>query len=208
MKRFRYLAIRLVPYLAVGLGLYAVKSAWAALVGYHIGMAIVLTLAGQWGQARRIRPGRWGLVLTGSLPAALAGWLLYRSWPGLVTAPGVQAQVQAWGLSGWGWVPFIAYFSLVNPWLEEIYWRGWLGNDARMLVLDDFWFASYHLLILFPFVELGWLMLAWGVLVSAAWGWRQVTNYTGSLFASSLAHVVADFSILLAISARLNGSLF
>ncbi len=108
------------------------------------------------------------------------------------------------GLVQGSWLPFILYFSLVNPWLEEIYWRGWLGSQAHHPIPDDLWFGAYHLLILAPFVSWPWLLLALVALTGAAWSWRQVARITGSLFAPGLAHLLADFSILLAIYLRTN----
>ena len=35
-----------IPYAAVGVGLYALRSAWAAILLYHIGIAIALSICG------------------------------------------------------------------------------------------------------------------------------------------------------------------
>jgi hypothetical protein len=203
MKFIRYLAIRLVPYIAVAVGLFALKSAWAALVGYHIGIVIALSLAGQWRHGLRLRPGGSALWLVSSVVvSSLAGYLLFAHWDFVHVAAQTPSALRQLGLDSASWLPFILYFSLVNPWLEEIYWRGWLGSDTQRPILDDLWFGGYHLLILAPFVSWPWLLVAFLVLAGTAWAWRQVTRLTGSLFFPGLAHLLADFSILSAIFLR------
>ena len=40
------MAAAVVPYAAVGAGLYALGSAWAAILLYHLGIVIVLSITG------------------------------------------------------------------------------------------------------------------------------------------------------------------
>ncbi len=51
------------------------------------------------------------------------------------------------------WPLFIAYFSLVNPFFEEYFWRGVLGSNSKKLYIGDAAYAGYHILILWNSVD-------------------------------------------------------
>ncbi|MDX9991780.1 MAG: CPBP family glutamic-type intramembrane protease [Anaerolineales bacterium] len=194
---------RLVPYLAVGFGLFFFKNAWLALLGYHLGILLFLGLNRAFGRFRALRlvlhPG-WA-ALAGAL-SYLAGLLLYLGWDELLLPADSSVSLASLGLTAPTWPWFIAYFALVNPWLEETYWRAWLSGRSQYPVPEDFWFGGYHLLILWPFVSLGWMALAFVILSAAAWFWRQIFRQTGSLLIPVIAHTLADFSILTAVYLR------
>jgi hypothetical protein len=120
-------------------------------------------------------------------------------WPRIFVTPSLNATLADWGLTFASWPWFIVYGGLVNPWLEEIYWRGGLGSAARFPVLNDAVFSGFHLLILAPFISIVWLVVAFIILASTGWLWRQVANRCGSLLPSALCHLAADVSILLVI---------
>jgi membrane protease YdiL (CAAX protease family) len=113
----------------VALGLFEFHSAWIALVGFHL--AILLSL---WivrpevpvGVLRISRNLKW--VVASVLLGASSGVTLFYLWDGFGFASDLPDQVQALGLSSSNWIPFIAYFALVNPLLEEYFWRGYLGT--------------------------------------------------------------------------------
>jgi membrane protease YdiL (CAAX protease family) len=193
----------LVPYLAVGFGLLYFRNAWAALISYHLGILLLLGFGRAFGHFRRLRPTLHpGWALAAWISACLAGLLLYLGWNNLPLPEDLTVSLASLGLTANSWPWFIAYFALVNPWLEETFWRGWLSGPAQSPLPQDFLFSGYHLLILTPFVPWPWLTLAFGILAAAAWFWRQVYRRTGSLFIPSVAHLLADFSILTAISTR------
>jgi hypothetical protein len=120
-------------------------------------------------------------------------------WPFLHVSPRLPQTLLEWGLNSGSWPWFIAYSALVNPWLEELYWRGWQGSASRHLVTTDFFFAGFHLVILAPFLSIYWLAFAFIILVSTGWLWRRVTTRYDSLLVSGLSHLAADVSILLVI---------
>lgn len=194
---------RLVPYFAVGLGLLLFKNAWLALVGYHLGILLIMGRGRAWGQFRAMRPVlHLGWAVSAWISACLAGLLLYLGWDGLPLPSDFPVSMVSLGLTAQTWPLFIAYFVLVNPWLEETYWRGWLSGSSKFPVVEDLWFAGYHALILWPFISTGWLVLAIAILIAAAWFWRQAARQTDSLFIPAIAHLLADFSILTAVYLR------
>ncbi|RJP51442.1 MAG: hypothetical protein C4583_08550 [Anaerolineaceae bacterium] len=190
----------LMPYLTVGVGLYVVNNAWVAVLGYHAGIILLVTLAGAWPRLGEFRPNAplWKTILFG-LTGLSAGAALYFLWPFIHVSSELTTALLRWGLNPRSWPLFIAYGALVNPWLEEAFWRGWLGSANRHPVLHDAVFAGFHLVVLAPFFPLLWLIVAFLVLAFSGWLWRQVIRTEKSMLASTLFHMAADVSILLVI---------
>jgi hypothetical protein len=188
----------IVPYVAVALGLFVFHSAWFALVGYHVGMVAFLYFGKADVDPRLFLPRNNILLIVGMIVFGLIGGIgLGIMWDRFGVSDQAGMILSAWGLNSVSWIPFIVYFALVNPWLEEIYWRGWLGDDQKHPVLNDFLFAGYHLMIVGLFVNIGWTLFAFFALIVAAWAWRQIARMDRSLFAPSLSHLAADASILI-----------
>jgi membrane protease YdiL (CAAX protease family) len=78
-------------------------------------------------------------------------------WPWLAVPPAINSHLQSIGLTADSWPYFIAYFIIINPWLEEFFWRGFLVNLSRKIVLNDLLFAGYHLLVLAGTMDAVWL---------------------------------------------------
>jgi hypothetical protein len=194
----------LMPYLTVCVGLYVFNSAWAAVLGYHAGIILLVTLAKAWPRLGEFRPSApiWKTILFG-LTGCTAGVMVYFLWPLLHVSPHLTDALSNWGLVPSAWPLFIAYATLVNPWLEESYWRGWLGSANRQPILRDAVFAGFHLVVLAPFFPLFWLVVAFLVLAGSGWMWRQVIRTEQSMLATTLFHMAADVSILLVICSTL-----
>jgi hypothetical protein len=195
----RYLAIAL-PYAAVLLGLYVLRSAWAAILLYHAGMVTLLRLGGQQGLLRSVRQG-W------SAPAAVAigivcatcGLLLALLW-GTISREymNLGETLTGFRLSGLSWWVFAAYYVTVHPVLEEIYWRGYLPGAHRFPAAVDVAFAGYHVPVLCLFVKVPWVLVSFGVLLFAAWSWRQLAARYSGLGVAIAGHAAADLSIVAA----------
>ena len=188
------------PYLAIWAGLFFFKSAWFALLGFHIAILLALLL---------LRPSipinilfkskspKW--ILFSMLFCSTSGIGLYFLWHIFGVVQDLPSQLKSLGLYSTSWFPFIAYFSLVNPFVEEYFWRGVLGSATRKLHIGDVVFAGYHALILWNRVNPFSTLFAVIILVSAGWLWRQLFRKDHGLLAAVLGHMVADFSILLTI---------
>ena len=187
-------------YLAIGLGLFVFHSAWGALVGFHVAILVSLLIA---------RPNipvtvlfkstniKW--ILLSILLCGSSGITLYFLWDKFGVASDLSAQVKALGLNSSTWLPFIAYFALVNPFVEEYFWRGYFGNPTKNLHLYDFIYSGYHGLILIGMVGVRSIVFALSMLVLAGWFWRQVAREDHGLLAPVLGHMAADFTILFTV---------
>ena len=195
----KWFAVTLV-YLSICLGYFWARNAWVTLLGFHAAMIVSLILA-----RPNLPPSilfknnhpKWSIASV--LLCALSGICLYFLRHALGFAQDLHAQLESIGLTTQTWLPFILYAVLVNPVVEEYFWRGYLGSAARGLNLFDPIFAGYHILILVGKANLPAIVLIVIVLTFAAWFWRQIARESGGLLAPALGHMAADLTILLAI---------
>lgn len=189
-------------YLSVAFGLFVFRNAWAALLGFHAAILGSLLIT---------RPNipisllfknsnkKW--IVVSVLLCGVSGIALFFLWDIFGVASDLPAQVASLGLNSRTWIPFIAYFALVNPFIEEYFWRGYLGSPSRKFHHSDFLYSGFHALILIGRVRFGSILLAFIVLALAGWFWRQIVRADGGLLAPVLGHMAADFTILMTIRA-------
>jgi len=190
----------LVVYLAVILGMFLFRNAWAALLTFHLAIIISVFIAKPDTSLKILLTGRslkWPLltmILCGS-----TGITLYFFWDKFGITHDLAAHVETMGLNRSSWIPFIAYFTLVNPFVEEYFWRVYLGSKTTNFTASDFLYAGFHGLILMDNVRTDMIVYSVAVLIVAGWFWRQIARADGGLRAPLLGHMAADFSILTAV---------
>jgi membrane protease YdiL (CAAX protease family) len=100
------------------------------------------------------------------------------------------------GLRGSAWIAFLVYYSFVNPWLEELFWRGLLARQTSFGWTSDLLYAGYHLFVLAPFITLPWLLFCFILLTATGAFWRFLTTRSDSLALPALTHLVADIAVI------------
>lgn len=200
MKIFLRRVAPLIPYLTVGLGVFVFHNAWVAILSYHVGMLGLLFLSGSKISLRRAYSGKtvW-LPVLGAVAGAASGVILYLIWPMLSIPGDISKFVAGLGINSATWPFFLVYFILVNPVIEEYFWRGFLGSSSRLFTLDDALFAGYHILVLAGQISTFWLVGCFIVLTLAAWAWRQINRMNGGILASTVSHLTADIMVILTI---------
>lgn len=191
------------PYLAVAIGVFWLQDALAALLGFHAAIVISLLLARSQvplGILFKSRDIRW--VILSVLLCGSSGLSLYFFWSYFQVIGDLSAHIASFGLTRSTWPPFLAYFVLVNPLIEEYFWRGYLGSPSRALHASDFLYAGFHGLILLGRMQTAAILYTLIVLVLAGWLWRQLARADAGLLAPVLGHTAADFTILMAIYLR------
>ena len=188
------------PYVAVIVGMYTLRSAWASFAIYQVLMVLVLSLARQWHRVPELARSRSRPLFVVAVATPLGGIALYLLAPVLGLTANLAATCARFGITNATWLPFIVCFGLTNPWLEELYWRGYLGSASTTLRWNDVWFGAYHALFLAPFI--GWSSLsALVLLIAVGWAWRQTARLSQGLLVPAVSHFCADVSILLAVRA-------
>ena len=195
--------IPVLVYLAVGLGMFIVRQAWVALLVFHLAIVISLLVVKPELPIKTLFASRgYKWILINILLCGSSGAVLYFLWDEFGIVKDFAAQVEALGLNSSTWLPFIAYFTLVNPLIEEYFWRGYLGSPTEDLHASDMAYAGFHGLILLDRMKADAVVYALAMLVLAGWFWRQIARKDGGLLAPVLGHMAADFSVLLAVYLR------
>jgi membrane protease YdiL (CAAX protease family) len=196
----------ILAYLAVALGLFIVRNAWCALLGFHLAIIVSLVFTKPNIPIKALFTGRdIRFILPSVLLGAASGMILYFFWDEFGIVDDVSIQVEALGLNQANWAAFIAYFALANPLIEEYFWRGYLGSGTTTFYVSDFLYSGFHALILINKVPTGMIMYGLAVLVLAGWFWRQMAQAGRGLLAPVLGHMTADLTILLAVYLNLQG---
>jgi uncharacterized protein len=190
----------ILPYLAVWAGLFIFKNAWLTLLGFHLAILLaVFLLRSALPPHDFFKPANLKHVLSSILICSLSGLSLYLLWDVFEIADDLPMQLAALGLNSSTWFGFIAYFSLVNPFVEEYFWRGTLGSNSTKIFLGDVIYAGFHIIAVWGMAHPLSMLFMLFVLTLAGWFWRQLYRRDGSLLAPVLSHMAADLSILIAV---------
>ena len=194
----------ILPYLAVAIGLFWAQNAFFTLLGFHVAILLSLLLVRSSIPIKilfKSNDFRW--VVLSILLCGSSGDSIYFFWSYFGIASDLPADIESYGLTRSTWPLFIAYFVLVNPWIEEYFWRGYLGSSTRGLYPSDFLYAGFHALILMNKMPIGAIIYSLVVLILAGWFWQQLVRIDGGFLAPVLGHMAGDFTILLAVYLRL-----
>ena len=186
------------PYIAVLVGLFGLRSAWAALLLYNGGMLVVIAARGVRCKAARFGLPGW-VVACAIVVSAAAGPSIFFAADLVSSAPWSDT-LRAVGLSGASWRWFVVYFALVHPVVEETFWRGALDERHGLLALQDFAFGGYHALVLSLFLRPLFVVISTLGLVAVAALWRAMRDRSSGLALPLVTHAVADISIILSVS--------
>lgn len=190
-------------YLAVIIGVFWFRDAWVAVLGFHFSIIISLLYAKPNIPVAilfKSTNAKW--IILSILLCGSSGVSLYFLWHLLGIGNDISEQTLALGLNPRNWLFFIAYFALVNPFIEEYFWRGYLGDATHNLYISDVIYAGYHALVLIGKAHWISIMFSIAVLTLAGWLLRQIAREDHGLLAPALGHMSADFMILAAIYLR------
>jgi hypothetical protein len=187
-----------VPYVAILIGLYIFKNAWIAIGLYHLGIVFFLVVGDRNSLLKKIRKG-WNTTMaaTGIVVSVMTFFLIFTLWEYMQLEDiRLDNALVGFGLHGSSWFFFMIYFSTIQPFLEELYWRGYMGYNHKFFSWMDLAFAGYHILVLCLFIKWLWLIIAFIVLTAAAFGFRRIAYKLEGLAVPLLSHIAADVSII------------
>ena len=209
-------SVGLLPWIAAWLGSYALHSAVAAFLFYHL---LCLSAAGIYGRLygsedRRAASRRNWITLSiaaGAIMAAtyfLAGTLGFFTWlinPVHIRAALAMQRIPARPMD---YAALFLYFAAVNPIAEELFWRGTIypalrraGADIpRATLVSALLFGSWHWLIVRLFFAPIWSLLITLGIIAAGVVFAMVFERVRSIAFSILVHALAaDVPILLVL---------
>lgn len=210
---WRLLATLVLPSVLGAVGMFGLRSITATFFLYLLGGCVLLPwlllgarpLAGGGGlpfaPARPGWPrGDWGLIAVFG-PVFLVLYFLVRPFLGEVTD--YQARVSALGLDLADPVITLLVFVVLNPLLEEWWWRGQatprccaaLGR-RRGLVLAAAGFGAYHVVLLAALFPLPLALVRASFIAATGWFWSHVAMTRNSWRAVYAAHFAADLAMV------------
>jgi membrane protease YdiL (CAAX protease family) len=190
----------IIPYITIGIGLLVFHSAWLAILSYHIGMVTILSISKTGIDRKHVFQGNsYWIPLITALVGVGSGILLYILWPLFSVPDDINSYIRSIGLNEQTWPVFLIYFIIVNPLIEEYYWRGYLATATKGIALNDLLFSGYHLIVLAGYIETIWMIVVFFALTIGAWFWRQMNRLNEGLLASIISHIAADITIILTI---------
>ena len=129
----------ILPYLAVGIGLFWIQPALIAVLCFHFAIILSLILARSPIPLKvlfKSRSTQW--VILSILLCGSSGIFLYFFWSSFEVVSDLSVQIESLGLTGSTWSLFITYFVFINPLVEEYFWRGYLGSTTKSPHPSDF----------------------------------------------------------------------
>lgn len=189
------------PYLAVILGVFFLKSGWFAVLLYHSTLLVCVIGINGFNTLRLIKSGynRCLGPLIG-LCGLVPGVVILFIWPfAKQQTVDLKQLMNMLSLSNNSFAVFALYCCLVNPILEELFWRGCFKHDSWHPGLSDALFAGYHAVILMPVINSMFAVLSFLALMFVGWSFRNIYRLTGGLAIPLLAHLIADIAILYSV---------
>ena len=134
-----------------------------------------------------------------SLVFGFAGLILVVGAPWLMDGGLFTERLLSVGLNNHNIVWFSVWFSLLNPVLEELLWRGALYSPRLTPSVFDAAFGGYHAIVMLYLLPWPWAILVFSVCAIAGWLWRILHTYSSGLGLPILAHTLSDASIMAAV---------
>ncbi|MGC5323881.1 CPBP family intramembrane glutamic endopeptidase [Brevibacillus sp. SYSU BS000544] len=212
----RYVVIGLAPTVLVAIGLHVAHSVTLTFALFFSWLAVVPLIdhlvvqkqslsqaVGIWGltvTARQALIG-FGLGISFTLALLIGAYFLHDM---LFDVKHLRSLLEKWHFSGNQSGLLLVVLVLLNPILEEIYWRGYLQSrngqapgSIRSLLLTSLWFTAYHLVVIIPIFNWPFCVVAALSIYTAGvlWGW--IRDRSHSLFAPVLSHMLADLGIVI-----------
>jgi hypothetical protein len=190
------------PYVSSALGIHVFHSAWAALLLYHAAIAAVVLRRGlkpACVEACRGWSTPWGLGL--ALLCLGNGGALVLLWRFVARDPGaLSGQLARLGLAQGSWWLFGAWYVLVHPILEELFWRRTLTSGRSGPAFPELAFAGYHSIVLIAFMPWYWVVPVVLLLAGMGWVWRRLVMRLGGPAVPIVSHACASLGTIAAAS--------
>lgn len=185
----------------VALLLHGQAAAWVTMLSYQAGCALAATAAGGRLGARPPAPALLAVAVTTTIAVFALG--AGARWLGV--APPVPSLWKSWGLAPPADVGLLGLYALLNPWLEEWFWRGTLLGSAvkrrlrpaGAVALSIGAFMPFHLVFLLRSFGVTLGLLFAGVVLAAASLWAALQERHGHTWWSAASHVGADLGVVL-----------
>lgn len=196
----------MIPYAAILIGIFGFQNAWVAVGLYYCGAAILISARLGIQSRALIGSGwswKWVVLSIGFAIAILIGARIL--WNQIQRSDiSLDEIFDRYGLGGSAGILFCAVALLINPIIEELFWRGCFQSNPRRLFSGDLIFAGYHIFVLWMVVRWYWVVLFFVGLALFGWMMRYLKYSLRGLGTVWFAHEMADLAIIMSILLILN----
>lgn len=163
------------------------SSGWAALLAYHVQILL-------WTIHKRpgLKTPSQNKTFFWALPFILAGPVLYLLLP-YVTHSSLSDWLASHHLSRLSLYIMVPYFGTIHTFLEQVHWSTLRGETSTA----HFFFAGYHMLVLYSLLSLPWLIICFTVLVASSFLWDYLYRRSGSIIVPFISHALADTGVII-----------
>lgn len=190
------------PYIPIGAGLLLFKNAWIAVLGFHgVILAALWIHRNKWNIATLWNGGGLAwlpviMVLTLAFGIGLI-WIA-ELFPGYDRY--LRRVLRGLGVSG-PWMAVLAiYTCMVNPVLEEAFWRGLFFEGHRRPAISDLAYGGIHVLVFLPFMSFHQALVGAVFLVGIGYLWRTIARRRGGLALPLAWHALGDVVVILVVA--------
>lgn len=103
------------------------------------------------------------------------------------------------GMNDLIWKIFMIYYIIINPPLEELFWRNLLSKETDTNFLYDILYAGYHIFVVVLFIKIFWVLITFIILFSVGYIWRRISKRNQGLLIPYLSHLAGDISLMVAV---------
>lgn len=121
----------------------------------------------------------------------------------LLDIEGLRLLLMEWGFSGPGEIGLVLVLMVLNPILEEVYWRGYMYEKLRVkekavyaIAVTATFYTLYHILSVIQIFQAGYAIVAVLPVLIAGLFWGWIREKTGSIAACIIGHGLSDFGIV------------
>jgi len=142
-------------------------------------------------------------VLSGLIAfiSIFGGLALLQSY--FINVDGLLELLNEWGFSGNIVFWLILILVVINPILEELYWRGFMHEKlatrlsiSMLIVLTAGFYSLYHLLSIIPMFEWPWNIISVIPVFVAGVFWSYMRQKFNTIVGGIVSHILADLGIV------------
>jgi len=184
------------PYISIIIGLYFLSDAFLTLIFFQI--SIIFSFIFIKPDIKKLFNG-WhkylglGLILTVIIFSFLAIFVATK-----YLNLEISDKIVNYNLTKVNFIIFTILFILINPAIEELFWRQTISSE-KVIYFEDFMFGFYHSLVLFNFVGLFFSIIIGLFLTAVSVFWKFLNKTLDGLLIPYLMHLVADLAVIVLI---------
>ncbi|MEC0230613.1 CPBP family intramembrane glutamic endopeptidase [Paenibacillus alba] len=113
----------------------------------------------------------------------------------------IEFLLKDWKFSGEYTGLLVCVLIIVNPFLEELYWRGFillkLDKVKQKVMISSLFYSLYHFLVLLPMFKASYTAIFFCAVFLAGIVWGRMVVHFRTLWGSILSHSLADIGIMM-----------